>query len=394
MKHLEDRIKDRLEGYESSLPEGDLAEFRTLLDKSVGTGTKHKADYLVWLIPAAVAAGLAMFFILRPAPGIEPIQVIDSGAMVAQTADPVTVDDNADVIAIESKPSATHKVQHDYSLPADREEARDYADSVSRTEESSAEALTLETKDAETVSGTPADTGGSSPFVPASIRDNKKAVSVKVGSAAAGVLGGSGAIALAGLLPSMLNGNAASNASQSSPTGGNGGYEKDPEPDRRTGDDTHHMPLRAGLSLRFPFNDRWSLTTGLDYSRYSSTIRYSVSGGHKQNAYYIGIPVRTDFTIARNRWMDVYVGAGASADFCVAAFENGRRIAKDRTDFSLIGAGGVQFNISDNIGLFFDPSFSWNMPSGNNVLDTYRTEHPFMFSVSAGLRITVLNRKR
>lgn len=153
------------------------------------------------------------------------------------------------------------------------------------------------------------------------------------------------------------------------------------------------MPLRAGLSLRVPFNDRWSLTTGVDYAWYSSTIGYSVSGGHKQDAHYVGIPIRADFTIARNRWLDVYVGAGASADFCIAAFEDGSRIAKDGIGFSLIGSGGVQFNITNNLGLFFDPTFSWNIPTDNRILDTYKSDHPFMFSVSSGIRVTLQNKR-
>ena len=186
----------------------------------------------------------------------------------------------------------------------------------------------------------------------------------------------------------MLNSNVATNTPQSSPTEGEK-YTADPKPDERTYNNTHNMPLRAGLSIRVPFNERWSLTTGVDYSWYSSTIGYSVTGGHKQDAHYIGIPVRADFTIARNRWLDVYVGAGASADFCVAAFEAGQKIGKDGVGFSLIGAGGVQFNITDNLGIFLDPTLSWNIPSNNNVLDIYKSAHPFMFSVSTGLRVTI-----
>ena len=387
MKQLEDKIKDRLEGYESSLPEGDLAEFRTLLEKATGAGTKRKAAYLAWLAPAAVAAGLAMFFILRPTPGIEPIQIVDNGAIVAQAVDPAIVDDSADVFTVESRPSSAQKLQNYYGKTVNREASREYADNVNRTEESFEEATTppnAKDTDSKTVSGTSTNTGGTSPFVPTTIRDNKKTASMKVGPAAAGVLGGSGAIALASLLPSMLSNNVAPAAPQSSST-----ENKDPQPDKKTGNDTHHMPLSVALSLRVPINDRWSLTTGVDYSWYSSTIGYFVTGDHKQNAHYIGIPVRADFTIARNRWFDVYVGAGTYADFCVAAFEDGNRIAKDGISFSLIGAGGVQLNITDNLGLFLDPTFSWNIPSNNRILDTYKSDHPFMFSVSTGLRVNI-----
>ena len=391
MKQLEDKIKDRLEGFESSLPEGDLAEFRTLLDDAAGAGMKRKSAYLAWMTPAAVAAVLALFFILRPTPGIEPIQVIDNGAMVAQVIEPVAIDDSTDVVAVESKPASTRKVQQHHSRAVNNEEYVDNTEKENIAEEASVEIATPEadSNDSKTVSDTPANNGGSSPFVPSSISDDKKAVSIKVGPAAAGVLGGSGAIALASLLPSMLNSNVTPNTSQSSSVVGPGGTVIEPGPDERTGDNTHHMPLRAGLSIRVPFNERWSLTSGVDYSWYSSTIGYSVTGGHKQDAHYIGIPVRAEFTIARNRWLDVYVGAGASADFCVAAFEAGQKIAKDGVGFTLIGAGGIQFNITDNLGIFLDPTLSWNIPSNNRVLDTYKSAHPFMFSVSSGLRVTV-----
>ena len=387
MKQLEDKIKDRLEGFESSLPEGDLAEFRTLLDDAADAGAKRKSAYLAWLTPAAVAAGLALFFILRPAPEIEPIQVTDNGTMVAQAVEPVTVEKNTDVDTVESKPASTRKVQQHHSRAVNNEEPLNNTEKENIAEETSVEVTTPEadSNDSKTVSETPANNGGSSPFVPSSISDGKKAVSIKVGPAAAGVLGGSGAIALASLLPSMLNDNAGHTTPQSD--AGNDGVGK--LTDEKTGNDTHHMPLRAGLSLRVPFNDRWSLTTGVDYSWYSSTIGYSVTGGHKQDAHYIGIPVRADFTIARNRWLDVYVGAGASADFCVAAFEAGQKIAKDGLGFSLIGVGGIQFNITDNLGIFLDPTFSWNIPSDSRVLDTYRSEHPFMFSLSSGIRINI-----
>lgn len=391
MKQLEERIKDRLEGYESSLPEGDFDEFGTLLDKSSGAGSKHIAAYLAWLTPAAVAAGLAIFFILRPAPEIESIQVTDNSIMVAQAVEPVTVEENTDVDAVEFSPAVTQRVQQHHSRTVkEEEEYRDYTESENIAEEASVEVSTPEANryDSKTVSETSTNNGGSSPFVPSTISENKKVVSIKVGPAAAGVLGGSGAIALASMLPSMLSNNVAPAAPQSSPTEGTISYS-DPQLDKKTGNDTHHMPLSIALSLRVPFNDRWSLTTGVDYSWYSSTIGYSVTGGHKQDAHYIGIPVRADFTIARNRWLDVYAGAGASADFCVAAFEAGQKIGKDGVGFSLIGAGGVQFNITDNLGIFLDPTLSWNIPSNNRVLDTYKSAHPFMFSVSTGLRVTV-----
>ena len=374
MKELEDKIKDRLEGYESRLPESDLAEFKSLLDKASSTSTGHNAAYLAWLLPAATAAGLALFFILRPAPGPDPVQVIDGGAMTAQAADPITVDKNYDASAAETKPSAVQTVQHLYSRVADREEVQDRSETVQTTEEQPVEADScgVESSGNNTNTGSSADNDSvPSAFVPTGITENRKPVGMNVGAATAGVVGGSGAIALAGLLQPV----------HTTPPVGTIDNPRINAPDEKTA--THRMPLRAGLSLRIPVNERWSLTTGVDYSLYSSKIGYK-----QQNAHYLGIPVRADYSITRNKWLDVYVGAGVSTDFCVAASVDGCKTAKDGIGIALNGAGGVLFSISDNFGLFLEPTFSWNIPSDKRVLDTYKSEHPCMFSVATGLRVS------
>ena len=52
-----------------------------------------------------------------------------------------------------------------------------------------------------------------------------------------------------------------------------------------------------------------------------------------------------------------------------------------------MGAGGIQFNITKRIGIYVEPELSWTVPSENHVLETWRSEYPFMFSVATGLRI-------
>lgn len=409
MKQLEDRIKDRLEGYESNLPEGDLAEFKALLEASATPGTKRSAAYLAWLAPLAVAACLALFLIFGHSTQPDNDQVVDSNSLVAdaaQTAPAEIVDlagsESVEEVAVaQTKPSCEKRNNsHDY-LAAMNEEPNieDHSSDVSEkstidpfcdNQQSYKNDLDEEVQRKDD-GASMSSSAGFSPIVPSS-NNSTKPVSIKVGQATACVLGGSGALALATILPSIIK---VGNGFEEIPSYSNpGGEPTDPMPsiDTRTGDDTHHMPLRAGLSLRIPFSDRWSITTGLDYSWYASELEYSLSGIHKQSAHYLGLPMRADFTIARNSWMDVYVGAGASADFCVAAYDAGQKTTKDGVGFSLIGAGGIQFNISKNLGLFLDPTFSWIIPSEHRVLDTYRSEHPFMFSVSTGLRITLPNR--
>ena len=116
---------------------------------------------------------------------------------------------------------------------------------------------------------------------------------------------------------------------------------------------------------------------------------YYVSGEKIQNAHYIGIPVRLDWTLASGRWLDVYLGGGLEADYCLGATLAGERIAKDGFGLSLLGAGGIQLNLTKQIGLYVEPEISWTIPSESRVLQTYRSDNPVMFSLTSGIRFSI-----
>ena len=154
-----------------------------------------------------------------------------------------------------------------------------------------------------------------------------------------------------------------------------------------------HFPLRAGLSVGIPIAERLKLTTGLEYSLYVTTFTYSLRGDKNQLAHYLGIPLRLDWTLASNKWLDVYLGGGIEGDCCIGAtFDGRRRIRREGLAFSLLGAGGVQFNFTDRTGLFLEPRLSWTIPSDNHELETWRTDNPLMFSVAAGIRFNLGNK--
>ena len=149
---------------------------------------------------------------------------------------------------------------------------------------------------------------------------------------------------------------------------------------------THYLPVKAGLSASFALSDRLNVTTGLEYSLYLSRFK-SLSETEWQQAHYIGIPVRLDYTLLSYKGLDFYLGGGMEADYCLAALRAGKDIEKDGWSFSLLGAGGVQYRFTKKLGVFMEPQITWTIPSENRVLETYRTDHPFMFSVAGGLRL-------
>lgn len=375
MKELEDRIKERLEGYESSLPEGDLAEFKALLDASYPSSPKRRAAWIAWLTPVLVAAGTSLFFVFHNAPQQNIIQVIDRDSTIAGAVEVQELEPMETHAAIQTLPSSVR-------LARLTEEPSMIQEKPDKSEESGESGETKESVESEE-SMNPEESN--EPESVENIQEEENPVRVKVRKGKAGVIGGTGGVALTSGLVAFLT-NISSDAAD--PPLYDAGIPETGT-DRRTDNDKHHMPLRTGFSVRVPLSNRWSVTTGLDYSWYSSELGYSRSGIHKQNAHYIGIPARADFTIVRNRWLDIYAGAGVAADFCVSASEAGSKIDRDGVGFSLNGACGFQFNITKNLGFYLDPTLSWNIPSGNRVLETYKSEHPFMFTVSAGFRFTV-----
>ena len=386
MKQLEDKIKERLKGYESCLPEGDLSRFKALLDEQTGAGRRRGVP--AWIIPVAAAAGIALFFIFRPVPEAGKIQAVDNPSLIAENVVPIVDDrDNGPVTFASNLPAVpVRKVQQ---VPEDVVESNSESTPVSAAVSASTAATTTTTTTTTSSSSSSIHDEQSSPFVPQDIDERNVPENMKASPALIGVIGGSGVIALAGILPSLVKTADAQPFSIGETTGNAGTNVDNPLPAEKNGNNTHYLPFRAGLSLRIPFDERWSLTTGVSYSLYSSKIGYANTSSRKQTAHYVGIPIRADYIIVGNRLLDVYAGAGAAVDFCAAAYEDGLRIAGDGIGFSLEIAGGVQFKITERLGLFLDPSLSWNIPSSNRMLDTYRSEHPLMFSVSTGLRFTV-----
>ena len=153
----------------------------------------------------------------------------------------------------------------------------------------------------------------------------------------------------------------------------------------------HHLPISLGLSLRYQLNPRLALLSGVNYTYLYSEF-YSIqnpSMSCHQKLHYLGIPVRLDYTLASNRWLDVYIGGGIAGDFCVGSTLGGNAFAKDGPAFAVLGAGGLQWNMTKRLGLYLEPELSWTLPSEKHVLKTYRSEHPLVFTVATGLRINL-----
>ena len=395
MRKWEDIVKDKLEEPDGALPESVFDEFHTRFDGAEGTRMARRFP-LVWAIVPALAAGLAAVLLLRspkaPEENIEPVRQ----APVAQVlpADDTKAESQVDTPQIQPVSVKKASARPQSIAP----------ESPSMGENQTEEPETPETPDRPQPTTKPSTENvvpeTVSPIIP--MTEKARRVNLKVAPAAGGILGAGVLAALAthlgkvykarwtniqspGTIPSSLY-------DKGNPGEGPGSSE---EPVRdRLERSSHYFPIQVGLSARLPLSEQLYLSTGLQYSLYNSKFTLSQTGEKRQQVHYLGIPVRLDWVFASNSRFDVYAGGGVLGDFCLNATLAGMNLEKDRPSLSLVGAGGIQMNVTKHLGIYLEPELSWRIPTddpklGNNTLVTYRSEHPVMFSVATGIRINL-----
>lgn len=397
MRKWEDIVKDKMEEFDEALPESVFAEFHTMRN-GAAPAPAPKRFPLAWALVPAVAAGLAAILFLRqtstPDNGIQIIQQpVQPVAVVSDSTGTTESILDRPLIAQAVTPKAARRPVVSPQVSEINEKTAPIAETIEIIPPEDAvipESNDITVPDSPDKQEPATDNGpvitSSSPFIPEGTKS--KPVKMKVGPAAGVIAGGGLVAAVATPLLGGFQKMDAGPINQGNPKEGPLTGPDVPE-DVLTGNHSHNFPLKFGLSTRIPLTDRLYLTTGIDYSLYSSWYEYTVSGKKKQLAHYLGIPVRIDWTLASNRWLDVYVGGGLETDWCVAATLDGEQIKKDGFGLSLLGAGGIQFNMTKRLGLFIEPEISWTIPSESHVLESYRTDGPVMFSVASGVRINI-----
>ena len=378
MRKWEDIVKDKMEEPEGALPESVFAEFRARREAAVAAPAQKRFP-LAWVAIPAAAAGLAAFLLLhKPAIPEEGIQLIQQpSAPVAVVTDTAKVSEPE-----QAPPLIAQAVTPKLVRPsAGKPHLMNEEENVEAAEENVPESMEEEMPDSPVATTT-------SPFIPESAIAGP--MRMKVGPAAGMIAGGG---LLAALITPLLGAGTNMDKAPTSYSDNTGATVPltfdNPQKDDQIVKAVHYFPLKVGLSARFPISERFSVTTGIDYSWYKSSFTYSVSGEKIQHAHYLGIPVRLDWTFASSKWLDVYLGAGFEGEYCLGATFAGEHIAKDGFSASLLGAGGIQFKITEKLGFYIEPELSWTIAPKNQVLQSYQTMNPLMFSVSSGLRITI-----
>lgn len=163
----------------------------------------------------------------------------------------------------------------------------------------------------------------------------------------------------------------------------------------------HYQPLSFGLTTNIPLSSRFGLTTGLVYTRLRSDFTNIMNGDklvREQTLHYIGIPVSLQYLIWNYKGLNVYASAGGQADYNFSAKEKTEGASahsmnsKDRIQFSVQGALGVQYDIIPELGIYAEPGVKYYFDNGSSMRNFFK-DTPTNFNLQLGVRMN-LGRKR
>ena len=164
----------------------------------------------------------------------------------------------------------------------------------------------------------------------------------------------------------------------------------------------HDKPITFGLSMTKTINRNWNMETGLQYSQLKSEFILGEDDYYvqkRQKIHYLGIPLRLSYKwFGANRWT-AYTSAGIILNIPLSGKTDEQYVTGTVIPYSeswhftppfqwTVGTGvGLQYNFTNNWGVYLEPTFSWHIPNGNTTR-TIWTEHPFTITVPFGIRFT------
>ena len=164
----------------------------------------------------------------------------------------------------------------------------------------------------------------------------------------------------------------------------------------------HQMPVTWSLALKYRLGNRFGLESGLSYSRLTSDFEMGADGNtihEQQTIHYLGIPVKGIYNIYNKKMWSLYGSLGLTTEVPVHStlhsdyYVNGQYEVSDKAiirapwQFSTTFGLGLQFHLTPSVGIFAEPSLQYYIPTRSGI-ETYRTEHPFTFSLPLGIRFT------
>ena len=160
-------------------------------------------------------------------------------------------------------------------------------------------------------------------------------------------------------------------------------------------DTQYSLPLNLGVQVQIPLKHNMALGAGVNYTMLRSSYDCLInkkSYNVKQTLHYIGIPVNIYGMVVEKNSFRFYVNAGATIEKGVRAvyhlksYDETLRSSSsiDGLQFSVNAGMGVEYRISNLLGLYLEPNIVYYMDS--DVPRSIRTDQPLQVKAELGFR--------
>lgn len=156
-----------------------------------------------------------------------------------------------------------------------------------------------------------------------------------------------------------------------------------------------YQPISFGLSVNIPISSKFSVSTGVVYTRLSSdftSIANSLVYERQQKLHYVGIPLTVQYNVWQWHGLNVYATAGGQADFNVKAYMTTEgtetKLEKDNWQWSVNAALGVQYNFIPQLGIYVEPGIKHYFDNGSHIQNYFKYK-PTNFNLQLGVRVNL-----
>lgn len=146
----------------------------------------------------------------------------------------------------------------------------------------------------------------------------------------------------------------------------------------------HHIPISFGLNIRKLLNKNFSVETGIVFTMLNSDIE---NNSKKQHIYYIGIPIKGNWTFYKGQGFELYLTAGAMGEKSIYARVGSEKLKLNEIQFSVNGGAGIAVGLSKSLQLYGEAGVAYFFDDGSFV-QTVRKDKPFNLNIQAGLRFS------
>lgn len=157
----------------------------------------------------------------------------------------------------------------------------------------------------------------------------------------------------------------------------------------------HYQPLSFGLSVSYPLTERFSLTSGVVYTRLRSDFTQIIRSQQftkEQTLHYVGVPVGLNYRLWRYKDFRAYFTVGMQADWNVKTQLNAegveQEMSRDRLQWSANGSLGLQYDVLPQFSLYAEPGINHYLDNGSAVQNFFK-DKPTSLKLQFGIRLNL-----